>query len=578
MTNNPFNRRRFVKTTGALGIAGFAAGCTQDPDDDDVSPGDDSDDGTADDTDPGTDDDSDDGAADLQGGDFIMSAGDEPETLDPRINTLAWVSNVAFYIFDGLLMREPDGTGYVPHLASELPEEVDETTRVFQLREGVQFHDGEELTAEDVEYTFQWTLDPDNASANLSDLEFIDEVEASGDYEVTFHLEEPNALFEDILASMNAPVVPMHAAEEAGEDEFGQEPLGTGPFEFVEWSSAEHIRLERFDDYFLETPNLDSLTFQMIPESEVSFVELATGGLHQSAVPDTLIDEAEDDPDIDVTYRPGFNYRGLLLNSLREPFDDVRVREAMQYLVDYDQVLEAAAGDLGNRIIGYMPESVNEAWDFPADEWEENYHPPRDHDRALDLLDEAGVGTDFEVDIVSMTSDMWRGLSDVFQNELEQIGVDASIREVSLGEWLDTLSDGDWDVNDYGWNPQPDPDYYLYNMFRDYDNDPGGLDDDEMGNASAGYIHEAYRDDPEVTEDLQRFDDLVREARRLADMDERRELYVEAAEIIQPLYPNIPVFEAVSASGIRTEVQGYELSDFGDQELVNHWQNAYIEE
>jgi peptide/nickel transport system substrate-binding protein len=567
---HPFDRRRFMRTTGALGAGALLAGCFGDDGDDDPASGDD----------PNGADASDDadGDSDGQGGHFIMASGDEPETLDPRINTLAWVSNVAFYVFDGLLMREPDGSGYVPHLAADEPEEVDDTTFVFDLREDVTFHNGDELTAEDVEYSFNWTLDPENASANLSDLEFIDEVEASDTHEVTFHLESPFALFEDVLSSMNAPVVPMSVAEELGADDFGREPVGTGPFEFVEWSSASHIHLERFDDYFLHSPALDSLEFRMIPESEVAYVELATGEVHQASVPDTLVEEAEGDDNLEMKYMPAFNYRGLIMNSLREPFDDVRVREAMQYLVDYDEMLEAAVGELGERIIGYMPYDVHELWDFPVDEWEEEFHPPKDHDQALDLLDDAGVGTDFEVDIVSLGDDHWRGLSEVLQFEMEEIGIDASIREVSSGEWLDTLRDTDYDINDYGWNPQPDPDYYFYNMFRDYANDDGGIPDDETGNSSAGYLHEAYRDDDEVTEELQRFDELVRDARREMEQDDRRDLYIEAAEIIQGMYPNIPVYEDVSSTAWRNTVQSYEPTEFGDQELSNHWQNAWIEE
>ncbi len=550
------NRRRFIKSMAIIGGASLFAGCSSGPDG------------------PGVDDN--DAAGDGSGGTFVLSTPNEVETLDPRMNSLAWYSTAAHYLFDGLLMMAPDGSGTAPHLLENHLEEADELTYVGTLRQDVQFHDESELTAEDVAYSFGWMLDPDNASPNQADLDFISEVEASGEYEVTFHLEYPFALMETVLAGMNAPIVPQAAAEEMGEEEFGVNPVGTGPFQFVEAESASHLQTEVFEDYFLGTPRLGGLEYRIIPEAEVGYVELTTGGVHQSSIPETLLDQSETEDNIDTTRYSSFNYRGLILNCFEEPFDDARVREAMHYVVNYDELLSGSVDQLGKRNWGYLPQEVIDLWDFPYEEWEEEYYPEQDHDQAVSMLEDAGVGTDFEVDILALSGEKWMGMSVVLQNELEQIGVDASVREVGTGEWLDALDTGEFDVCTYGWGGGDDPDGYYYYMFRDLENDEGGMSDDVVGNASAGYIHQAYRG-TEEEETLQRLDGIIRDARATLDQDERFDLYVEAAEIMQGYYPAIPIYAGETAVGWRTEVQDYEPTAFGDQEVFNHWQEAWIE-
>ncbi|MFP9191147.1 ABC transporter substrate-binding protein [Natrialbaceae archaeon A-CW1-1] len=551
-TRSSLNRRRFVKSMAAVGGAGLFAGCIgSDPSDGD-------------------------------GGTFVIATSDEVETFDPRQNQLAWYSTAAHYLYDSLLLQSPDGSEFEPHLAVDHPEEIDETTYVVEIRDDVDFHgDWGQLTAEDVAYSINWVLDPDNASPNQSNVAYIDEAEATGEFEVTLHLEYPSGLMDRSLAHMNAaPVVCKEAAEEMGAEEFGQNPVGSGPFELENHDPSASVELVANEDYFLGEPSLDGLEYRIIPETEVGYVNLAQGDLHQSGVTEELLGEAEEDDTIETYQLSNMDFQGFVINCLDGPFTDVRAREAVHHLIDYDEVLDAAAGSLGGRNWGHMPQETVDAWDFPADEWEEQYYPEQDYDRAVELFDEAGVGTDFEVDLVMTAGEANEGRSLVLQNEFEEVGITCEIREVSTGNWLEALNDGDYDITTYGWGGNDDPDGYYYHMFRDLRNDDGGMDDDVVGHSSIGYLYEGSRerDDDDVLEELERLDELVRAGQATVAQEDRREYYVEAADIVLSLYPVIGVYSAESVTGVHTSVQDYEPSEFGEQEAFNHWQEASIDE
>ncbi|WP_227374599.1 ABC transporter substrate-binding protein [Haladaptatus halobius] len=554
------DRRRFL-TVSALGGATALAGCggqTTNPD----GPG-----GTGT-VDPGNTD----GNGGAKGGTFINTTAEDATTLDPRMNELAWVNGMMHYLFDTLLAVKPDGSDIVPHLAKEKPKKQDETTYTIPLRQGVKFHNGNELTAEDVAYSFSWVLDPKNKSTNQENLSFVESVKASGDYEVTFNLKHPYALFELTLAGMNAAIVPKKDAEKKGQKKFAQKPVGSGPFQLKDWKSGSHLTLEQFGDYFLKSPNLKQIKYRVIPEAEVQFVELATGNVHQASVPKTLLTKAQNRKNLKMKRISQFDYNGLIFNSLHEPFGNRKVREAMQYLVDYDQMLQATKGKLGKRSYGFMPLEVNKAWDLPWQEWKEKYYPDKDHDKAKQLLEEAGYGDGFNVKMSTHSSGKFKNMAIILQNEMDKVGINAEVQEVTIGQWLNQLDTGEYDVTFYGWSGGQDPDGFYYYLFRNLRNDDSPLPDNYVGNASAGMLHEAYPN----SEKLKKADEDIRKARKLQSRDERRKLYIQAAEAFQSEYPHIPVYSEQSATAWSTKVKGYEPTAFAAQPLCNQWSNASL--
>ncbi len=506
-----------------------------------------------------------------KGGTFVHTTPEDATTLDPRMNELAWVNGMMHYLFDTLLAVKPDGSEIVPHLAKEKPKKQDETTYKIPLKQGVKFHNGNEMTAEDVAYSFSWVLNPDNKSTNQENLSFVESVKASGEYEVTFNLKHPYALFELTLAGMNAAIVPKKVAKEKGQKKFGQKPVGSGPFQIKEWKSGSHLTLKRFGDYFLKSPNLKQIKYRIIPEAQTAFVELATGNVHQSSVSKNLLSEAEKKNNLKIKRISQFDYNGLVFNSLREPFGNRKVREAMQYLVSYDEMLSATKGKLGKRIYGFMPKEVNEAWNFPWQEWKKKYYPDRDHDKAKQLLEEAGYGDGFDVKMSTHASGKFKNMAIKLQNEMEQVGINAEVREVTIGQWLEQLDSGEYDITFYGWSGGQDPDGFYYYLFRNLRNDDS-LPENYVGNASAGMLHEAYPD----SQKLKKADENIRKARKLQSKDERRELYIQAAEAFQSEYPHIPVYSEQSATAWSKKVQDYDPTAFVAQPLCNEWSNASL--
>lgn len=566
-------RRRLLKSMAAIGGTGLFAGCIGDGDDPPVT---DDDDGDAD-----ADDDDDGQGTDKRGGTFRLSSIDVLTSLDPRQSTLSWFNVAAHHMYDGLLMRSPDGSEYVPHLAAEGPEKVDELTYTIPLREGVMFHHGEEMTAEDVAYSINWQLDPDNPAENRGEVNFISEVEASGTYEATFHLEQPHALLEDTLFNQWSFVIPKAYAEDLGHEEFQHDPVGTGPFKFDFHQEDEAWGLERFDDYFLGSPHFDAVEYRFIPELEVSYVELATGGLEQSRLPDDFISEADDDENINVQRRAGFNFRGCIINCLSDNFEDVRAREAIHHLTTQEDFALASRPNAYELNCGFMPEQINEVWDFPCDEWREEYYPEEDKDRAQELLEEAGVYSTLQeepVDLITVTGEVRVGPMLYLQRQFEEIGIEADIREMDIGGWVEALYGGDFDVSLHGFDNVFDPDGYYYRL-RDLTNDPGGKPDHILGTSDLGYAYEAYRGSgTQMEDDLARLDELAREGRATMEMEARYEIYVEAVELAHSVWSLLPWFTGVWTDGVRTSVKDYELTDFGRQPLYNQWQEAWIDE
>lgn len=563
-------RRRFAKSVATVGTAGLFAGCLGDDDDDPLA--DDSDD---DDTQNGDDDD---GDSTDRGGTAILWTGSDAETLDPRLNLLTWYGEAAHYMFDPLVMLSPDGSEVVPHLAADGLQEEDELTWTIPIREGVLFHDGEELTAEDVEFSFNWMLDPDNESPHRLRFDFIDEVEATGEYEVTFHLLRTNALFERRLTSMEAPIIPKHVAEGISSGEFAENPIGSGPFQFDAHVPDSELSMTVFDEYFLGEPTLDGIDHIVIPEPEVAYVDLATGAIHRSEIPSTLIEDAESNDEVDHKFLSNLSNDMLVLNCLEEPFGDIRAREAMHYLVDYDDLMTAAVEDLGTRTWGYMSGELVDAWGFPQEDWEEQFYPQQDHDQAIELFEETETGLDFEPLIRTSPSPFHQGMATVLQNEFEQIGVEAQVEASDVGTWIQSLLWGDnHDIIAWGMTGIEDPDD-GYRLLRDFENDDPPPDD-TRGGFPMGYMYDVYRDTgTDIWDDLVRLDELVREGGTIMDQSERYDMYVEAAEIAQGLYPSIPVYSETVALGWRPELEGYEPTQFGEQELFNEWQQVWIPE
>lgn len=313
-------------------------------------------------------------------------------TLDPGNYRDRDTETVIRNIFDALVTRTPDGK-VVPEIA-ESWDVPDPQTYVFHLRKGVKFHDGHELNADDVVFTFERVLKENGISGQTSPrkglLGPLERVEKIDDYTVKFTLKNAFPVFTQALVHFQ--IVPKHYIEAVGDEEFARKPIGTGPFKFKEGNLSDRIVLERFDDYYGGSPDLPPVgpakvktaIFRLMPDPTARVAALKAGEVQIiNNVPPNMAKELEKDGNIQVQSAPGTRVYGIELNVKKPPFDDVRVRQALNYAINWDEILNTVYEGSAERLSTiFLPSGFG----FNKDLKPYSYDPAK----AVQLLKEAG--------------------------------------------------------------------------------------------------------------------------------------------------------------------------------------------
>mgnify|MGYP000853323213 CR=1 FL=1 len=320
---------------------------------------------------------------------------DRLQSLDPANHRDRETETVIRNIYDGLVARTPDGQ-VVPELA-ESWEQIDDVTYVFKLKQGVKFHDGTEMTADDVVFTFERILAPDGIdgqqSPRLSLVGPIAQVEKLSDYEVKFTLEYPFPTWLQLLPHTQI-VSKAHVEKMGSSQALSENPMGTGPFKFVRGNLGSEIVLERFDDYYggadalapVGPAQLKTVTFRMIPEPSTRVAALKAGEVHIiQEVPIDQIPALEADPNVKVLTTQGTRLYMIELNN--NVFTDARVRRALNHAIDWDTILKEIYSGRAHRVATAMlPSGFG---------YDQTLAPLKyDPDLARQLLREAGYVTD----------------------------------------------------------------------------------------------------------------------------------------------------------------------------------------
>src|SRR5690606_31623186 len=272
---------------------------------------------------------------------FVVALETDVVQFDPVKIQDATTSQVAFQIYEHLLKRDYDGN-LEPALATRWESDPTGQVWTFHLRQGVRFHDGSPFNAEVVKWHFERAMGPD--SYFQTQYSVIDRIETPDDYTVVFHLKEPNAAFIDNIILANAGFIPSKKAFEEKGDAFPYEPVGTGPFKWNTWVKGQRVELARNDDWWGDGPKLDRLVIRVIPEANTQVIELETGGVHLiTRASQTDLERLQQNPDVVVITKPAYRTRALEFNVAQPPFDDVRVRQAIQYAVDMPLIVRALA-------------------------------------------------------------------------------------------------------------------------------------------------------------------------------------------------------------------------------------------
>lgn len=457
-----------------------------------------------------------------RGGTVVAATIDKPVNMDPAFAELYSSMQVYQNVFSKLVYVDANHQ-YIPGLAKTWTQ-VDPTTWEFELVENAVFHNGEPFTSRDVAFTFERLFDPELAAPNAVFFQSFDSLETEGDYKVRFKLKYPDGSFLATLASAS-DIVNEKAITTLNPR---LEPVGTGPFKFVEWVKDDHITLERWDQYYdPERPYLDKVIFKAIADDTVRLTGLQTDELQWAQqIPLQKVEELRTASDIKVT--PGKPYLpdAIYFNCAKPPFDDVRVRQAIAYCIDREQIVKVAF--FGQAVPAW--EAISE--DHPLYSGVNIWGDKPDYDKAKELLAEAGAeGLSFVFDGQPQVPTQMK-TAQVLQEQLKKAGIQMEIQSYESGEWIARLLQGEYTATVSYWSATVDPGHFYY---------PGLY-------STSGWNSTGYGT-PELDAALDAF-------MREPDQEKRKPLYAEMIKLVQEEVPLLIIDNQLQQYWVRANVHG----------------------
>ncbi|MDQ0254755.1 peptide/nickel transport system substrate-binding protein [Evansella vedderi] len=462
---------------------------------------------------------------------LVIGVGADMASFDIHNHNATNTEAIHINIFSYLVVRDGDG-GFDGYLAESF-ENVDETTWRFVLREGVQFHNGEELTAEDVKFTLD-RVRTDETLIEHNNFNQIAEVNILGDYEFEIITEGPEPILLNRLSKIGAGILPKNYIEEEGWDHFLSNPIGTGPFKFNEWRRDDRVVLERFDNYFGgDVTEWEEVVFRVIPESSTRVNELLTGGIQIAEnVPPAEWDRVNNNEGTSIVSGP--TTRVMLLTLKQEEqyaTSDIRVRQAIDYAINNQAITEHVLAGKGTPIQSRVTPGSTGAHPDLYDVY--NF----DQEKARALLEEAGYGDGLEITFNSPQGRymMDTEVAELIRGMLSEVGITANLEFMEWSNFVDMHSNG------------TNEEMYLVGLGN-------SMFDAALGMTSfhSRAAHRSGYANPEL-------DALLDAAETNMDPEERHELYLEAQEIVVRDMPFVFLYQVENISGI-TDGIDYEPS------------------
>ena len=364
------------------------------------------------------------------GGSVVVGIQQDIDSLDPHKATAAGTKEILFNIFEGLV--KPDENGNLKNaVASDYTISEDGLTYTFTLRDGVKFHNGTEVTVEDVKYSLERVSGLLNGEVLISTMNTITDVAISDDKTVVVTVDSPNP---ELIYSFTAAIIPAGSGEAEG-----AAPIGTGPFSFVSYVPQEGIVLAKHTEYWQAgLPYLDEVTFKIIANVDTAMLDIKGGSV--DIVP-YLTDSqaAELSSQFRIISAPSNVVQALFLNCTEGELADAKVRQAINYALDKEMVSAFVAGGNGTLISSAMLPTLQ---DYYVD-LNDMYGNTANIDKAKQLLTEAGYPNGFDLEItVPSNYDIHVEATEVVAEQLKQAGINATINAVDWGIWLEETYNG----------------------------------------------------------------------------------------------------------------------------------------
>ena len=466
---------------------------------------------------------------------IVVAQGADAKALDPHATNDQPSARIITQIYDRLVDID-NNMNIIPGLA-ESWEQPDSFTSIFHLRHGIKFHNGEELKASDVKFSLERELN----TAQVSHIvEGMDKVEVLDDYTVKVTTIEPAGAMLYNLAHPASSILNEKAVTKSGEN-YGQEPVGTGPYKFVSWAAGDKITLEANADYFNGVPAIKNLVFRNIAEGTNRVIGLETGEVNIAYDIEPIDSErvsTHKELKFDEQEAPSLDYIGF--NMKKKPFDNKKVRQAIATAVNVDDLIEAvllgagtkANSPIGPKVFGYNPNAKSYKFNV---------------EKAKQLLTEAGYPNGFKTVIWTNDNPIRMQVCQIVQAQLKEIGIDMTIEPMEWGAYLESTARGDHDMYILGWGTTTgDADYGLYALFH--------------SSTQGGPGNRSFYNNPVV-------DNLLDKGKASTDPEERKVFYAEAQEIIQEDLPILSLFYKNINAGMQKNVEGFALHPSGSHRL-----------
>jgi peptide/nickel transport system substrate-binding protein len=483
-------------------------------------------------------------AAAQPAGTLVVGLVAEPVNLDPAQVTDLNSNRVGRRVVETLVTFPEESTQIVPGLAESWTISKDGLQYTFKLRSGIKFHDGTPLTAEAVKFSIERQINAEHPAHKLGKYPFanfffgnVKAVEALSEDRVAFLLKEPRASFLAILTAGAASIVSPTAVMKAGPD-YPLQPVGTGPFKFVSWDRGQRVVLEKNPAYWKFPVKLDRVIYRPIVEDQARLTELLTSSLDLIVgVPPDFVGQLESGGKASVLKQVGAHVWYLGINNQKKPFDDKRVRQALNYAVNKEAIVRDVLKGTGTPSRGPV---LPNTW--AADASLKAY--PYDPDRAKKLLAEAGYPNGFSTTLwvpesgSGMQSPV--AMSTVMQSNLKAVGVNVTLQTMEWGAYLAKLRTKEQELFALSWMAgTEDPDMVMYPLLHSSQWTPNGP-------------NRALYKNP-------KFDDLLQQARLTTDQARRASLYKEAQRLLVDDAPWVFVDHEIQIAALGRRVQGFKL-------------------
>ena len=452
-------------------------------------------------------------------------------SLDPM---MCWQVN-AYYvywtIFERLVKLNVETNELEPELAERWEIAEDGSTITFYLQKGVKWHDGKDFTAKDVKWSIERGIEK-----GTSNYPGVDYVEIVDDHTVVVHMIAADSVFMDKQWTGDCAMIP-----DGSDDNFGLKPIGTGRYKLEEWVSGDHITVSRFDDYWGEKSENDTIIFQIIPEASSRLVALEAGDVDIAPLQAADISRVSANENLTLLSTPSITVNYLYLNNEGDYFDDIKVRQAVAYAIDKQAMIEAVLEGEGTELKSIVAMGKKGYYDGM-----EGY--TYDPVKAKELLAQSEYPNGFSCEL-SLRSDPLA--AQLIQANLADIGIDAKINQMEAAAFNDYVGNGNSDMFLYS-RSGCSADSYLY-WFSSSVSGPNG---NKM----------FYKND--------RVDELLIQSHLTLDMDARNLIYKEIQEILSDETPIIPLYSATVFVGTDKRINGFSP----DNESCHDFRYTYLED